>query len=66
MRFYTSLLLSSLLLIGTTVRNQSFEPVSSVSSDSKPLQELLTAQADNHTVQANNDNNVSPERGSGR
>ena len=66
MHFYTSLLLSSLLLIGTAVRAQSFEPVSSVSSDSKSLQELLTAQADNHTVQANNDNNVSPERGSGR
>ncbi|MDF0555384.1 hypothetical protein [Kamptonema sp. UHCC 0994] len=66
MRFYTSILLSSLLLIGTAVRGQSFEPVSSSSSDSKAVPELLAAQADNYTVQANNDNDVSPERGSGR
>ena len=66
MRFYTSILLSSLLLIGTAVRAQSFEAVSPSSSDSKAVPELLAAQADNYTVQANNDNDVSPERGSGR
>ena len=66
MRVYTTLFLSTLLVIGTAVRAQSFEPRSPLSSDKNSVQELLADKADNQTVQANNDNELSPERGSGR
>ena len=66
MRLYTSILLSSLLLMGTAVKAQSFESHSAVSSDSHAVNKLLAVQSDNYTVKANNESEVSPERGSGR
>ncbi|HLO49186.1 MAG TPA: hypothetical protein VK211_12280 [Kamptonema sp.] len=66
MRVYTTLILSTLLLIGTAVRAQSFEPHSPLSSDTHSVRELLADTAENQTVQASNDNDMSPERGSGR
>ncbi|OCR00494.1 hypothetical protein BCD67_10895 [Oscillatoriales cyanobacterium USR001] len=66
MRFYTSILLSSLLLMGGTVKSPSIESHSTGSSDSHSVEQILATQSDNYTVQANNETEVSPERGSGR
>jgi hypothetical protein len=66
MRLYTSIFLSSLLLVGTAVKAQSFESPLLVSAESNSVKKIVAVQSDNQKVQANNENDVSPERGSGR
>ncbi len=64
MRLYTSVLLSSLLLMSTAVRAQSMEPTSLLKSGGDTVRELLIIQANIQAAQTDSD--VSPERGSGR
>jgi len=72
MRVYSSLLMSSLLLIATAVNAQSLETRSTFFAQDNPGSEVLTALADtqslyaDHEKQQDKDKDKPPEQGSGR
>ncbi|MGE5659937.1 MAG: heterocyst-inhibiting protein PatX [Actinomycetota bacterium] len=65
MRVYTSIFLSSLLVLSLGMNAKSFEARSSELSN-QAIKKLLTSQAEKQPTQAQPDTNLSPERGSGR
>lgn len=70
MRFYSYILMSSLLLSSTAVNAQSLETRSTFLSQDKSVTELLTSQVENQSFyadsDANSDKDTLPERGTGR
>lgn len=64
-RLYSSILMSSLLVSGIAVQDQSFETRSAFFSQHKSAAEFLTAQSE-QTFYADSDKDTLPERGSGR
>jgi len=66
MRVYSSILMSSLLLIAGAVNAQSLETRSTFFTQDNSASEILTAVADTQTFYADNDKDTPPERGTGR
>lgn len=67
MRVYSSILLSTLLLIGINSSAQASQTRFYFSQNSDIRDELQSAQANRqHTAQADGESSVAPERGSGR
>ena len=65
-RFYSSILISSLLLSSTAVNAQSLQTRSTFLSQDKSAPEFSTAVADTQIFYADKDKETPPERGSGR
>jgi hypothetical protein len=65
-RFYSSILMSSLLLSSAAVNAQSLETRSTFLSQDKSVTEFLTSQVQNQTFSADSEPDKLPERGTGR